>query len=172
MPSNDRTLTQYDDLEARAAGLEVVNASGDAVEATVKRRFLLLDLEAQGLFEPELSAQITSILPSLPFLRGYRDAAVRLRSYLSGAVRSKFMRTEPPRSLTASQVSLDWFRFPQPIPQGFEEQEWLAYCEFSMTGIEPSSGGGEILFKVHGALCTLRWRLEDGIHPAIFAVSF
>jgi hypothetical protein len=169
-----RIQARFDDLEARPARLDELVAKAvtieDMAEAAAKRRFLLLDLEAEGLFEVTLSQEIASMLPHLPFLRGYRDAAVRLRSYLQSPVRTKFIKTEPPRSLTTANVSLDWFRFPQPVPEGFGEDEWLAYCEFTMTSVELGSGGGEIFFKVREKLCTLLWRMEDGIHPAIFKV--
>jgi hypothetical protein len=172
-PAHDQA--RHDDLELRAARLDGLVARAataqDAVDAAAKRRFLMLDLEAEGLFEGALHPTLSAALADRPTLRTYRDAAVRLRSYLTSDVRRQFLTSDPPRSLTDSNVSIDWFRFPQPIPDGFVEDEWVAYCEFMMTSLTLHGDGGEILFKVREKLCTVLWRLEDGIHPAIYKAT-
>lgn len=165
--------TRFQELEERASQLDTLRENAQTLDehaaVSAKRRFLLLDLEAAGVFDTPPTAEVTGF----PKLEAYARAGVKLRDYFANPFRAEYIPSVPaPQSIVAAPVSLDWFRFPQQTPQGFDDANWLAYCEYTLHSVNLSSGGGELLFKINDGLCNLRWRKEDGIHPAIYRADW
>jgi hypothetical protein len=175
MPPADASLDATRDqlfagLERRAAELDSLSArernAEHAAEESAKRRFLLLDLVAAGIFdlEFELPAEFRT-------LRAYRQAALRVSEYLAGGERSSFNPDAAPEPVVGSPVSIDWFRFPQPGPGHLSPAEWLAYAENILTHAGVSGGQGEVLTRLGSQWWTLVWRRDDGIHPALVSAN-
>lgn len=167
---------KYQELELRIRELDNLAAMPVTAEnlaaASAKRRFLLRDLEFEGIFDADPPPARASALPLFPALNSYFNAAARLRAYFATDIRRRYMNEEPPRSLVGTRISLDWFRFPNSTAPNFSEDEWLAYCEFSMSVLTLGPGGGEIFLRAGSQMAVLLWRMEDGLHPAIYSVSF
>jgi hypothetical protein len=161
-------------LEDRASDLDQLAAGAQDTEAiaaiSAKRRFLLLDLQAEGLFDADMD-ESDPALALFPMLRSYTRAALKLRAYYASEARRQYLDELPPKSLIIGPISVDWFRFEQPIPAGFAQDEWLAHCEYTFRNIELGQGGGEIFFRAGDYWCTLLWRYDDGIHPVFFQAS-
>lgn len=167
---------KYEELELRIRAIDSLAAMPVTAEnlaaASAKRRFLLRDLEFEGIFDAYPTPALGPSLSAFPALHSYFNAASRLRAYFATDIRRRYMNEEPPRSLIGTRISLDWFRFPNPTAANFSDDEWLAYCEFSMSVLTLGPGGGEIFLRTGSQMAVLLWRMEDGIHPAIYSVSF
>lgn len=167
---------KFKELELRIRELDQLAAMPVTAEnlaaASAKRRFLLRDLEFEGVFDAGPPPALATALAPFPALYSYFNAAARLRAYYATEIRRRYMNENPPRSLVGTRISLDWFRFPNPTAPNFSEDEWLAYCEFSMSVLTLGPGGGEIFLRAGNQLAVLLWRMEDGVHPAIYSVSF
>jgi hypothetical protein len=159
-----------DDLERRAIELDLLLARERTVEhlaeESTKRRFLLLDLEATGLFDLNFS------LPAnLARLQRYRDAGRRVAEYLRSEERFRFNPEAVVGPVVGSPVSLDWFRFVSPGPAHLTPIEWLAYAENLLTHGGISGGQGDIFARAGDEWWTLGWRCDDGIHPALVSAK-
>lgn len=156
-------------LERRARELEELRAGERTVECaaeeSVKRRFLLLDMEAAGLLGPD--AEVAARLKTFPLLLEYHLAAVEAALYLASDDRQRYLPDARSQPVLGSPVSLDWFRLPGEMPAGFRPFEWLAFCEYVLSHSDLSGGEGELLTRLGADWWRLRWRRDDGIHPAV-----
>jgi hypothetical protein len=170
-------------LEARALELETL----PPVEASARRRVLLVELEVAGLFDPDVGVQIVlgnalaaadwhagECRRRYPLLLAYHDAARALLAYLLSDVRARRQPTavaaarRDPR-VRGAPVSLDWFRRPTPHPPELDRLDWLAVAERHLAAarVTPTGGGGEVFLRAAGAWWVLEWRTDDGVTPAL-----
>jgi len=165
-----RAPQPLEELEARAAELDRLTRRDrtleNVVEESAKRRFLLLDLEATGIFEPG-----PDLPEALPTLRSYRAAGLQVAQYLVSDVRRRFNPDCSPGPVVGSPVSVDWFRFPSPGPSHLTAEEWLAFLENILVNGGASGGQGEVFVHVGPAWWTLWFRCDDGVHPTVVAIK-
>lgn len=163
-----RTLHPLEELESRAVELDQLvqreRSPENVSEESVKRRFLHLDLAASGIFEPNVD-----IPDTLPMLRSYHSAALQVARYLASESRQRFNPDATSAPVIGGPVSLDWFRFPSPVPSHLTADEWLAFLENILVHGGTYGGEGEIFVHVGAYWWTLYWRSDDAIHPAIVA---
>lgn len=163
-----RTLRPLEELESRAVELDRLvqreRSLENASEESAKRRFLLLDLAASGIFE--LDAEIPGTLPTL---KSYHSTALKVARYLSSEPRRRFNPDATSAPIIGGPVSIDWFRFPSPVPSHLTEDEWLAFLENILVNGGAHGGEGEIFVPVGVDWWTLHWRCDDAVHPAIVA---
>lgn len=158
-------------LELRATELDAMrHAPESAADESVKRRFLLLDLQGAGLFDASNGLRKDQWLRQWGFvhLAGYRDAALQLRRYLHSAERSRSLPPADTSGVVGAPVSVDWFRAGAPAFEGRTPLEWLAFCEATVRPSEIVEGGeGEVLTHVSRRWYRIYWRRDDGIHAAL-----
>jgi hypothetical protein len=155
-----------EELEGRATALDRVAASAGPAESATLRRQLLADLVEAGLFDAPAEPP-----EERPTLQAYHRAGRRLARYLRSVERARFNPDAAPTPIVGAPVSVDWFRFPSPGPDHLSELEWLAYLENILTSAGPSGEDGEIFVRIGDGWWTLRWRTDDGVHPAVVSAS-
>lgn len=171
------------DLEKRAIELDKLeNEKADTntptleLSATIfaKRRFLLLDLNAAGLFHEShaSSKRVWLTTWELHTLLGYFEAALKLLAYFSSLDRRSYVPGVGGEPILGARVSVDWFRFAQYSPAGFHPEQWLAYCESILMSATSTEGGEGDIFVHQGDLrFQLYWRKDDGVTPALVSAS-
>jgi hypothetical protein len=166
------------DLEERAGFLDTLEKGGKNVEiaATIsaKRRFLLIEMNEAGLFDPALADEMREKIEQLqlPVLLTYHIAVMKLITYLESNERKyRFPNSASPTVLDAS-VSIDWFRLYESTPEKYQPYEWLAFCESilcrSNNGV---AGTGEILSRIANEWYKVFWRRDNGVIPAIVSIQ-
>jgi FAD/FMN-containing dehydrogenase len=168
-------------LERRAAELdasakEAAESESVDLAATVsaRRRFLLLDLNAAGLFHEALERSKRVWLDEwgLHTLLGYFEAALKLVAYFSSADRRLYLPGAGPEPVLGARVSVDWYRLDGAPPRGFRPEQWLGYCESILIDAKSTGGGGGDIFVHHGELrYRLHWRKDDGVTPALVSAA-
>ena len=177
-PGEDQPLRELEeraaDLDQMAAGIDLQaitpDTLQDAAALVAKRRFLLLDLEAAGIFTDGFAPAKERALRDwdLPTLAGYVAAAALLHRYFRG--RERGLRLPPIRDvrLLESAVSPDWFRRGDPTPPGSDPYEWLALCELAFREATlPEGPAGEIFTRFDDRWTRLRWRRDFDEIPAL-----
>lgn len=171
------------ELEMVAARLDSLEKEAETTQApsqermaaiSAKRRFLIADLAAAGLFNEAHADNKRLWLTTwkLPRLLAYFEAALTLRSYFSSADRRRYIPDAGPEPVQGARVSLDWFRFPQQPPRGFNAHQWLGYCESIIMAAADTAGGEGDIFIHEGRLrYRLYWRKDDGITPALVSAT-
>jgi hypothetical protein len=174
-PAEDALLR---DLEARAAALDRTpppTTPPEAATQVVKRRTLLAEIDAHGLFARPGGDERIAWLErwNLSTLLSYALAAVAMRRYLASPERTERFaapdRSSGDEPILGARVSIDWFRAPPPPPEGMTPFQWLAHCEHCLIVAEPLTGGAGEVFTGFGARgpLFLQWRRDDGEHPAL-----
>ncbi|MCG8419054.1 MAG: hypothetical protein MJE77_14050 [Proteobacteria bacterium] len=171
------------DLEKRAAELDALvreaaqtDTQNEETRAAIsaKRRFLLLDLAAAGLLHEahETDKRLWLTTWQLPVLLDYFEAALKLRSYFASVDRRAYIENVGVESILGARVSIDWFRLPHPVPEGFRPEQWLGACEsFFMHADDLQGGEGEIFVHQNNLYVCLYWRMDDGITPALVSAA-
>lgn len=168
----------FEELERCAAEIDEL-ASGErtvdtAALESAKRRFLLIELDAAGLLHPgRASADLLLHLREWKLFRllEYHAAALQVSLYLASEERRAFLPDAGPARVLGAPVSVDWFRRGGSSAEGPAAFKWLAYCEYALTYSEIAGGEGEIFTKLQGGWWRLKWRTDDGIHPALVQAS-
>ncbi|HLP88282.1 MAG TPA: hypothetical protein VK184_06785 [Nostocaceae cyanobacterium] len=166
------------DLEERAVLLDTLEKGEQNLEvaATIsaKRRFLLIEMNEAGLFDPALADEMREKIEQLqlPVLLNYHIAAMKLINYLESNERKyRFPNSASPTVLDAS-VSIDWFRLYESNPEKYQPYEWLAFCESilcrSNNGV---AGTGKILSRIANEWYKVFWRRDNGVIPAIVSIQ-
>jgi hypothetical protein len=164
------------ELEDRARAVDVLSkeprTNEVVAEEFAKRRLLLLDMAAAGLFEEPHEADRRSWLErwGCTTLRGYQDAAAMLRRYLVSEERRILIPSSGPVPVVGAPVSLDWFRLGggADAPKGSPPFKWLAGCEFMADPSAPhESAFGQGYMPVGDVYYAIRWRKDDGEHIAL-----
>jgi hypothetical protein len=165
-------------LEAQASLVdelaEYAQTDNDHASVSAKRRFLLLELDAAGLFDPMQAAQIRLQLEGwqLPVLLGYHKAAMELHGYIHSPERRRFNPTAGTSSIDDAMVSIDWFRRSQPHPSTYTPYEWLSYCESLLRREVDFDGGmGEIFTKIDRRWARLVWRKDNGVDSKLLSAT-
>ena len=124
---------------------------------------LLAELVAHGVFDAEPEA-----LRGYPTLESYAAAAQELRAYYRSAERATYIQPLDTPPIIGGPVSLEWFRKRVPTPEGATAHAWLGYCEWIIrtSELRPDSPG-EFYARIQGVTYYLRFRREDGVHPAL-----
>jgi hypothetical protein len=160
----------FANLESRAAELEQLKRRErtleNLAEESAKRRFLLADMEATGIFQPG-----QGLPEEYPILDGYRSAGLETARYLSSAERQRFNPGSGPEPIVGAPVSIDWFRFPSPGPSHLSSLEWLAFLENVLVHGGTSGGQGETFVQIGSEWWILYYRSDDGVHPAVVAAT-
>jgi hypothetical protein len=171
------------DLERRAVELDTLEkekAETDApsveLVATIsaKRRFLLLELNAAGLFHEAHASnkRFWLITWELHTLLGYFEAALKLLAYFSSVDRRRYIPDAGLEPVPGARVSVDWYRIPGDSPEGFRPEQWLGYCEsILMTATSTEGGEGDIFVHQGKLRFQLYWRKDDGITPALVSAT-
>jgi hypothetical protein len=167
----------FADLERRITDLDALPE--DSAEASAKRRVLLVMLDQYGFFDPERQPGLRRGLWQGPWtaVGSVRAAAQSLTEYLSSPQRARFNPEQVNRKPDAAgaPISIDWFRFPSPTPDLFEDPlVWTSWCEAWLRAArieDPSPGRGEVFAQLAGRWCRLRWRTDDGRTPALLAAD-
>ncbi|MFP2929654.1 hypothetical protein ACLESO_31540 [Pyxidicoccus sp. 3LG] len=179
----DLNPATFADLEQRAVALDALTLEQpgtpeQAVDASVKRRFLLLDLDAAGVLTDEGADTLRGQLEAwgLSTLLGYQRAAGELLRYLRAPGRQRYIKndTRPARVLGA-RVSVDWFRLGVPTPPPFEPVNWLGFCERILLEAAPGASGagtGTLFTSAGQGSCSIVWRTEDGQTPAVLSARY
>jgi len=168
-------------LERRAAELdasakEAAESGSVELAATVsaRRRFLLLDVNAAGLFHEAHAKSKRVWLDEwgLHTLLGYFEAALKLLAYFASVDRRLYIPGAGPEPVPGARVSVDWYRLDGAPPQGFRPEQWLGYCESILMDAKSTEGGEGEIFVHQGELrYRLRWRKDDGVTPALVSAT-
>lgn len=103
-----------------------------------------------------------------PTLRGYALAARQLKAFYASAERAEYLQPLDSPPVVGGPVSIDWFRRGVPTPEGFHPLSWLAFCEWILrTSQLRADNPGEFYSRIQGRTYHLRFRREDGLHPAL-----
>ncbi len=164
------------ELEQQAHELEALQATisshEQAATVSAKRRVLLIDLEFHGLLDGSREARNRALVPpwEYPIVYGYVAAALGLAAYHRSPERARALPHVPPGPVVGGWVSLDWFRLGTPLPPDSSPFMFLAFCEhivFTELSLRKSSGAaGEFYYRA-GDRYRVRWRCDDGVHPAV-----
>jgi hypothetical protein len=162
--------TGWEDLERRAAELDALTTrqrtAENKAEEACKRRFLLLDLRDKGVFEQSFVTP-----PALVVIQSYRDAGLKVASYLGSPERFELNPEARVQDVIGSPVSLDWFRGAhQRGPSHLSPMAWLAFLENMLTRNEVRGNEGEIFVRAED-WWSLFWRADDGDHPCVVSAS-
>lgn len=171
------------DLESRAVALDALThkeskTPDEAAEESAKRRFLLLDLDAAGVFNEEGADTLRMHLEAwvLPTLLGYQRAAAELLGYLRHPGRKRYIPDDRgPARVLGARVSVDWFRLRQPTPPEFEPVNWLGFCERILLEAAPGGSGagtGTLYTRAGQGSCSIVWRADDGQTPAVLSAHY
>jgi hypothetical protein len=161
------------ELSARAAELDVLTqrerTAENHAEEAAKRRFLLLDLDAAGLFEPWKADIKRNWLHAwgLRNLVDYQDAAFLLRQYLASPERLQVLPPIARVDTPNAPISLDWWRTESPIIEGRSPHRWLAHLETVLRDTSVGCVGGTLPFRTQEGTYDLVWRCDDGVHRCI-----
>jgi hypothetical protein len=161
-------------LEARALAFDrAVHPTDDATAHAAKRRALLFDLDAHGLFTDVSAHQRLAWLEKwqLPTLASYARTAIEMHHYLRSTERRNHFPSATDEAILGAPVSIDWFRSPPASPAGMTPFAWLAYCERMFKFSEPHNGGaGQIFtrFSPEQGPLVLFWRRDDAVHAALY----
>lgn len=166
LPKIEERAREVDLLAERAA------SEDERATTAAKRRILLSDLHHANVLDGGKVGVLVE--RGLPTLASYADAAGKLCVYLASAQRGKYLPPVEVTRLDRMPVSLDWFRFPNRVPAGFDADEWLAHCELGLRMAAPLEGGeGEFFTGGDGRpTATVYWRKDDGATPAIVRARF
>jgi hypothetical protein len=148
------------ELEERAADVDRLEAADEIEQrarAAVKRRLLLAELDA-------LPAALDDV--AYPLLGAYQRAAAERRRYAASEERARALGSSASDDPT---VSLDWFRFEAPAPDGWSDDAWLAHAEAALRDAQPPAEQAESeLYVRDGAGWTrIAWRREDDGRPVV-----
>jgi hypothetical protein len=171
------------ELEQRAVALDALmrkepKTPDEAVDESVKRRLLLLDLDAAGVLTDERAEDLRMHLEAwvLPTLLGYQRAAGELLNYLRAPGRQRYIKGESgPARVLGARVSVDWFRLGQPTPSQFDAVNWLGFCERILLEAAPGSSGagtGTLFTSAGRGSCSIVWRADDGQTPAVLSAHY
>lgn len=155
----------YDPLQALEREAARLDEPGlDAATRSARRRGLLLDLEAEGLFARAPSAALREGAAGHPRLAGWLEAAQRLWTYYGSEERAEEMETPAPGRLLEGLVSVDWFRLPGERPPGWSELAWTAACEdlFRWALEEGAAEGRPVEMRTEHGVYLIRGRRDDG----------
>lgn len=167
------------ELELRAAELDatvVLPGATNAAESSSRRRFLLGDLEAAGLFEPAAreARDMYLALWAMPTLLSYLRAAEALEAYGVSTDRQRTLPEASPPHPIRGPISLDWFRSGAPCPDGWTADDWLSVCEFWFLQSGPAddlSKPEELFVRLPQGTYRFDWRRDDGVHAALVSVQ-
>jgi hypothetical protein len=170
LPPRPDLPRSWTDLETRAAELDQLvtrdRTLDHLVEESAKRRFLLLDLADEGVFNRDFEPP-----DGLPTIAAYAAAARQLGHYLESEERARFNVEAPPTEMLGAPVSLDWYRVPGPPgPDHLSPLEWLAFLENILRRNDVLGGHGSIMVRA-GGWWSLHWRTDDGVHPAVVSAA-
>lgn len=174
---------EFVELEQRAVALDALarkdpKTPEEAVDESVKRRFLLLDLDAAGVLTDERAEELRMHLEAwvLPTLLGYQRAAMALLDYLRAPGRKRYIKNESgPARVLGARVSVDWFRLGVPTPSLFEPVNWLGFCERILLEGAPGwsgAGTGTLFTRAGEGSCSIDWRADDGQTPAVLSAHY
>ncbi len=150
-------------LEAKAAEADrKQEGQGGLVQA------VLALLGGHGLFDVSRLEENRRLVKGYPALEGYLDAAQALAAYYRSPERAQYIQPLDNPPIVGGPVSIDWFRKRVPAPEGSPPLSWLAFCEWILRTTElPPGRGNELYSRVQGQTYYLRFRREDGVHPAL-----
>jgi hypothetical protein len=105
----------------------------------------------------------------LPTLLGFQRATLAIGRYWRSDARAKRLGEAPATdSVLGAAVSVDWFRDEVATPDGWDADDWLAFCERSLRDATLGDGGGGELYIHQGAFRgVIKWRRDDGTHAAV-----
>lgn len=147
-----------DTLEQTAAEADI---SGDGQGGRVAATLAILSSHRLFAVDPET-------LHHHPTLRGYVLAARGLEAYYNSTERAEYIQPLDTPPIIGGPVSIDWFRRRVPTPEGRSPLSWLAFCEWILrTSHLRADNPGEIYSRIQGKTYFLRFRREDGLHPAL-----
>jgi len=163
------------DLENRARDLDDLDAAArtedDRATVAARRRILLNDLAHAGIFDEDRGDDKARLLSDLGLmtLAAYRDAAGKLRAYVTSDERLRCLPPVDLKRLHSAPVSLDWFRKGVPTPEGYDPDKWLVELEFGlkMMARHLKGGEGDLYTGGGGRTARLFWRKDDGVTPAL-----
>jgi hypothetical protein len=170
-----------DTLEAELAAHPDRDKPGAVIElaATIsaKRRFLLIDLWANGLLVPASFDAKARALDAWGFttLSGYLTAARDFAAYMESPERKKMTGGYPIFPVLGAALSIDWFRKREPIPPkvvvGF--LEWTGWCEREAFDhfARGDHTGGWWIWHSGSVTHTFYSRFDDGITPCVYRVT-
>ncbi len=150
-------------LEAKAAEADrKQEGQGGLVQA------VLALLAGHGLFDVDRLEENRRMVEGYPTLEGYLDAARELVAYYRSPERADYIQPLDDPPIVGGPVSIDWFRKRVPAPEGSPPLSWLAFCEWLLrtANITPDRGN-ELYSRIQGETYYLRFRREDGLHPAL-----
>ncbi|MCX6597670.1 MAG: hypothetical protein NTV70_15025 [Acidobacteria bacterium] len=156
------------DLEPRVAELDQLVAQGAEADAlSARRSWLLPELERRGIYSFAGDQERADFLreAGCPVLEGYARAAMRLWDYYRSPERARVF-SQRPEKLLGSLVSVEWFRRPQVVPDGWPPNKWLTLCEFTFNQ-HVHHDPVMILFPEGGRTYRLGWQAEAEAKPAL-----
>ena len=165
----EKRAIELDTLEKEAAETDTPSVEL-AATISAKRRFLLLEVNAAGLFHESHASSKRAWLTTweLLTLLGYFEAALELLAYFCSVERRRYIPDAGPEPVLGSRVSVDWYRIPKDPPEGFRPEQWLGYCEsIFMTATNTEGGEGDMFVHEGKLRFQLYWRKDDGITPAL-----
>ncbi len=171
-PGEKEALRQ---LERQAEQLEMITRAPRTEETrareSVKRRFLLVELNALGILSYVGFADKERWLGAwgLDLTFGYARAARSLHFYFASQGRRLYFPDANDEPVLGARISLDWSRHSVPTPPGREPDEWLGFCEHVLSQATVTGYEGTLLVREGGAWCEVSWRRDDGENPAVFA---
>jgi hypothetical protein len=129
---------------------------------------LLALLGGYGLFDTDKLDANRVLVQGYAALEAYVDAAKSLLSYYRSSERAEYIQPPDEPPIIGGPVSIDWFRKHVPAPEGSPPLSWLAFCEWILrtAAIHPG-GANELYSRIGGQTYYLRFRREDGEHPAL-----
>lgn len=157
------TEAVLNELEQRARSL----AAGDDTTLPARRRFLLLDMQAAGVFDAGANLRETLVRLGHDELLSFHLAALELAAYYRSEERQSWFPSSAEPPLIGGYVALDWFRHEPESPPAGTPNFWLARLELALRGFEKTGDEGYFFFKVYDRCFTVWWYREDGLTPAL-----
>ena len=167
------------ELENQAVTLEELTkqlpSQGLGAVESVKRRALLIELDAAGFFDPAQMDEIHRQLQQwqLSTLMSYLVAAQQLLNYYISPERQQILPDTEITTIMSGSISIDWFRNPKHTPVEYTPFEWLSWCEnvFHRAELSPTAGAGEIFTHIQDKITLLIWRRDDSIRPKLLRAT-
>ncbi len=141
-------------------------ASLGGATGAAKRRFLRAHLSSYGLLEVAHGDARTTCLErwQLPLLLGFQRAALVLGEYARSSARARRLGDDTQEP----SVSVDWFRLGVATPEGWDADDWLAFCERSFRDATIGDGySGELYIHQGDFRCVVQWCRDDAVHPVV-----
>ncbi len=156
-------------IEAKGAEADAYLAAGNYAEAGAGVKFFLALLEGHGFLDPKYHDVNWNRAKAGPYpvLQGYLRAIDELSAYYRSEQRQQYIQPPDFPPIVGGPVSLEWFRQGVSTPGGMDPLTWLAFCEWVLRSSTIELTGNELFSRVGGVTYHLRFRREDGVHPAL-----